>query len=331
MKWKDRISWKVFIIILIILSAIFSIIMGLTLGSVDISFREIVSILIGNELSSNSTLIWEIRLPRVLVSALAGLNLAVSGALLQGIMRNPIADPHIIGVSSGAALFGMVILLVFPEHSQFLVPSAFLGAMLTTLFVYLLAWNKGITPIRIILAGVAVSAFLSSAVSGLFTFYSDRVPGVLGFMVGSLSGVTWTSVYTILPYSIIGIILSLLGSQRMNIILLGDSEARSLGLNTEGYRIWFIAISAVLAASAVSVVGLLGFVGLIVPHAARILVGNDYRILLPCTLFLGITTLTLSDTLARVSFAPIELPVGIIMGVIGAPFFLFLLRRKSQL
>lgn len=328
---KESISWKLFVIGLFLILAIISMIASLAFGAVDVSVSNILSILSGNKGADYYTIIWNIRLPRTFVAALVGMNLALSGALLQGVMRNPMADPHIIGVSSGAGLFGMVILLAFPAYSHLLVPAAFVGAMAAALLVYTLAWSKGVTPMRIILAGVAVSAFLNSAVSGLFTFYSDRVPGVLGFMIGSLSAKSWTNVQMLLPYTIIGVILAIIGSQRMNILLLGDAEARSLGLNTEGYRLWFVAISALLAASAVSVVGLLGFVGLIVPHAARLLVGNDYRILLPCSVLLGVTALTASDTLARVAFAPIELPVGIVMGAVGAPFFLYLLRRKSNL
>ncbi|MFD0589715.1 FecCD family ABC transporter permease [Paenibacillus sp. GCM10027627] len=311
--------------------AILSMLGSLAFGAVDIGVSALLSALSGNEAAEHYTILWNIRLPRTLVAALVGINLALSGALLQGVMRNPMADPHIIGVSSGAGLAGMTVLLAFPAYVHLLVPSAFVGAMAAAILVYLLAWNKGVSPMRIILAGVAVSAFLNAAVSTLFTFYSDRVPAVLGFIIGSLSAKSWSSVEVLLPYCVIGAALTFAGSQRMNILMLGDSESRSLGLNTEGYRLWFVAISALLAASAVSIVGLLGFVGLIVPHAARMLVGNDYRVLLPCSALLGVITLTVSDTLARIAFAPIELPVGIVMGAIGAPFFLYLLRRKSGL
>ncbi|MCF7753989.1 iron ABC transporter permease [Paenibacillus xylanexedens] len=324
-------SWKLFIIGLFMIFAILSVIISLAFGAVSVDVRSILSILLGNTDSDYYTIIWNIRLPRTLVAVFVGINLALSGALLQGVMRNPMADPHIIGVSSGAGLFGTTMLLVFPTFSHLLVPVAFIGALTSALLIYLLAWDKGVSPMRIILAGVAASAFLNSGVSALYTFYSDRIQGAVSFMVGSLSAKSWGHVETIIPYSIIGLILALLSAQRMNVLLLGDPESRSLGLNTEGYRLWFIAISALLAASAISIVGLLGFVGLIVPHAARILVGNDYRILLPASALLGVTVLCLSDTIGRVAFAPIELPVGIIMGVIGAPFFLYLLRKKRTI
>ncbi|GAA0375241.1 FecCD family ABC transporter permease [Bacillus horti] len=331
MKIREKKSWKVFLLSLFPLLALMSLLYSLSFGSVEVSIPDIINILLGDKQGEYYTIIWSVRLPRLLIAALVGMNLALAGALLQGVMRNPMADPHIIGVSSGAGLFGVFIMLVFPAYSHLLVPAAFIGAMTAAFIVYILAWNKGVSPIRIILAGVAVSAFLNSGVSALYTFYSDRVPGTISFMVGSLSAKSWQQFDVLWPYSLIGIFLAMIGAQRMNILMLGDAESRSLGLNTEGYRLWFIAIGALLAASAVSVVGLLGFVGLIVPHAARLLVGNDYRVLLPCSAFLGVIVVSVSDTLGRTLFSPIELPVGIIMGIIGAPFFIYLLRKKSSI
>lgn len=317
--------------ILFLLLALISMSVSLGLGAVAVDVNSILKILSGNTSMEHYSIIWNIRLPRTLIAAFVGMNLALSGAILQGVMRNAMADPHIIGVSSGAGLFGIFILLVYPSYSYMLVPVAFIGAMVSSFTIYLLAWDKGISPMRIILAGVATSAFLNSGVSALYTFYSDRIQGAVSFMVGNLSAKSWGDVDTILPYSFVGVTLALVSAQRMNILLLGDAKSKSLGLHTEGYRFWFIAISALLAASAVSIVGLLGFVGLIVPHAARLLVGNDYRILLPASALLGVTVLCLSDTIGRIAFAPIELPVGIIMGVVGAPFFLYLLRKKRTI
>lgn len=317
--------------IVFLLLALISMSVSLGLGAVAVDVNSILKILSGNTSMEHYSIIWNIRLPRTLIAAFVGMKLALSGAILQGVMRNAMADPHIIGVSSGAGLFGIFILLVYPSYSYMLVPVAFIGAMVSSFTIYLLAWDKGISPMRIILAGVATSAFLNSGVSALYTFYSDRIQGAVSFMVGNLSAKSWGDVDTILPYSFVGVTLALVSAQRMNILLLGDAKSKSLGLHTEGYRFWFIAISALLAASAVSIVGLLGFVGLIVPHAARLLVGNDYRILLPASALLGVTVLCLSDTIGRIAFAPIELPVGIIMGVVGAPFFLYLLRKKRTI
>ena len=194
--------------------------------------------------------------------------------------------------------------------------------------IYLLAWKDGIQPIRIILAGVAVSAFLGAGISALMILYSDRVHNALMWMVGGLSARSWPHVAMLWPYTLTGFALAVLAARHLNVLQLGDAMARSLGMRVELTRLLLTAVAAILAASAVSVVGLLGFVGLIVPHMARLVVGSDHRILLPASALLGAAVLLYSDTFARVAFAPVELPVGIIMAALGAPFFLFLLRRQ---
>lgn len=299
-------------------------------GAVSISYSDIWQYIFHGYQGPMKEIIWNIRLPRTLVAALVGINLALSGALLQGVMRNPLADPHIIGVSSGAGLFGIIILILYPHMSGLLTPVAFLGATLAAVIIYILAWKQGVNPVRIILAGVAVSAFLGSGISALLTFYSDRVNGALVFLVGGLAAKSWPQLHTMLPYSIGGVGLALIGAAHMNILALGDTNAKGLGLRVEATRFVMTAVATLLAASAVSVVGLLGFVGLIVPHSARLLIGGDYRFLLPASALLGITVVTFCDTVSRLMFAPIELPVGIFMGVLGAPFFLYLLRREAE-
>lgn len=299
-------------------------------GAVSISVYDIWRYLFYGYDGPMKEVVWNIRLPRTWVAALVGVNLALSGAILQGVMRNPLADPHIIGVSSGAGLLGIAILILFPQAWSLLTPAAFLGASGAAAVIYLLAWRQGVQPVRVILAGVAVSAFLGSGISALLTFYSDRVNGALVFLVGGLAAKSWPELYTMLPYSIAGVALALAGSVHLNLLSLGDSNARGLGLRVEAARLALTAVATLLAASAVSVVGLLGFVGLIVPHSARLLVGSDYRLLLPASALLGAAVVTVCDTLARLMFAPIELPVGIIMGALGAPFFLYLLRREGE-
>lgn len=323
-----RTAWRIGIMLLFLLLALTGSFLSLTKGSSIISMEQIIDILIAPGSDPQSQIIWNIRMPRTIVGALVGINLSLSGAILQAIMRNPLADPHIIGISSGAGLAGVVIMILFPALEYLITPVAFIGAMLAAVCIYILAWKNGIKPVRIILAGVAVSAFLSAGISGLMIFYSDRVHGALMWMVGGLAARSWPHVHIILPYAVIGLILALASAAYLNILQLGDEMARGLGVNVEVTRIVLTAIAALLAASAVSVVGLLGFVGLVVPHAARLLIGSDYRFLLPASALLGIAIVTLSDTFARVVFAPIELPVGIIMAFLGAPFFLFLLRRE---
>ena len=324
----SRTAWRVTILILFAFLAVLGAFLSLTKGSSVITMSQIVELLLHPGTDPQSQIIWNIRMPRTIVGALVGINLSLSGAILQAIMRNPLADPHIIGISSGAGLAGVVIMILFPTLEYLITPVAFVGAMLAAICIYILAWKNGIKPVRIILAGVAVSAFLSAGISGLMIFYSDRVHGALMWMVGGLAARSWPHVSIILPYAIIGLVLALASASYLNILQLGDEMARGLGVNVEVTRIVMTAIAALLAASAVSAVGLLGFVGLVVPHAARLLIGSDYRFLLPAAALLGVAIVTLSDTFARVIFAPIELPVGIIMAFLGAPFFLFLLRRE---
>ena len=324
----SRTAWRVTILILFAFLAVLGAFLSLTKGSSVITMSQIVELLLNPGTDPQSQIIWNIRMTRTIVGALVGINLSLSGAILQAIMRNPLADPHIIGISSGAGLAGVVIMILFPALEYLITPVAFVGAMLAAICIYILAWKNGIKPVRIILAGVAVSAFLSAGISGLMIFYSDRVHGALMWMVGGLAARSWPHVSIILPYAAIGLVLALASASYLNILQLGDEMARGLGVNVEVTRIVMTAIAALLAASAVSVVGLLGFVGLVVPHAARLLIGSDYRFLLPAAALLGVAIVTLSDTFARVIFAPIELPVGIIMAFLGAPFFLFLLRRE---
>lgn len=321
-------KWRMLVLIAFAILAILGCGVSLLKGSVNISYTDIWRILIENGTSAKDQIILNIRLPRTLVAALVGMNLSLSGAILQAVMKNPLADPHIIGISSGAGLAGVIIMILYPAMEYLITPIAFVGAMGAAICIYILAWKGGIRPVRIILAGVAVSAFLGSGISALMIFYSDRVHGALMWMVGGLAARSWPHVDIILPYAVIGMVLAFLGAKHLNVLQLGDEIARGLGLNVEVTRIAMTAIAALLAASAVSVVGLLGFVGLIVPHAARLMIGSDYRFLLPASALLGIAVVTFSDTFARVVFSPIELPVGVIMAFIGAPFFLFLLRRE---
>ena len=322
-------SLKIIIILFFTGFTIFAMVASLTLGSVDISFSTIVHTLLGNVQTTDEMVIWNIRFPRNIVGALVGANLAVSGAILQAVMKNPLADPGIVGVSSGAGLAGVIMLIFMPEASILLTPVAFVGAMLSAAAVYALAWKNGIRPTRIILAGVAVSAFLGSGISALLVFYSDKVQGALLWMVGGLSARSWPQVETLFPYTILGLVLALAGCKALTILSLGDETARGLGVPVERVRFSMTAVAALLAAGAVSVAGLIGFVGLVVPHIVRLIIGTDYKYVIPGSAILGSGVLVFCDTLGRVAFSPIEIPAGIIMAFLGAPFFLYLLRRSS--
>ncbi len=324
----DRTLWRMLMLTLFVILAAIGCFLSVAKGAADISLSQIFTILLHPQAAPQDQIIWNIRLPRMIVGALVGMNLALSGCILQAVMRNPLADPHIIGISSGAGISGITVMILFPALEYLITPVAFVGAMAAAVAIYILAWKNGIKPVRIILAGVAVSAFLGAGISGLLIFYSDRVNGALMWMVGGLAARSWPHVSIIVPYAVVGLILAVLSSHYLNILQLGDDMSKGLGVHVEITRIVLTAIAALLAASAVSVVGLLGFVGLVIPHISRLILGSDYRYLVPGAAILGVAIVTLSDTFARVVFAPVELPVGIIMAFIGAPFFLFLLRRE---
>jgi len=323
---KDRRILKLSIIYILFA---FVLLIGISMGSLKISVVDVIKAIFFETDTLNHNIIYNVRLPRNLAAAFVGINLALAGVTLQGVMNNPLADPGIIGISSGAGLMAFVIMILFPDYTYLVPIGAFIGAVLTTFLIYTLAWKNGVSPIRLILSGVAVSAFLGAGINILMTFYPERVQGGLSFMIGGLSGKTWPDLILIWPYTLLAGVLCLLLSNQINLLQLGDEVATGLGLSVERIRTIFIILSALLAASAVSVAGLLGFVGLIVPHIARLIIGSDYRYLYPATIGLGGAVLVGCDTVARMMFDPIELPVGIIMAVFGAPFFLYLLREKK--
>lgn len=320
---------KGIVLTLFIVLCVVSFFISIGNGAVKISPVEIIKAIFLEVDTVNHQVIWNVRLPRTIVAALVGVCLSLSGAILQGVMRNPLAGPNIIGVSSGGGLMALIILILFPELYYLVPAGAFLGSFLATLLIYLLAWKGGVRPTRLILAGVAVSSILNAGINALITFFPDKVAGVVGFMVGGLSATTWDQVRILFPYAFVGTVLVMFLPSKLNILMLGDEVATGLGLNVERTRFAFIILSSLLAGSAVSVVGLLGFVGLIVPHMTRIFIGSDYRYLFPGCVFFGSSVVMLCDTLARVLFAPMEIPVGIIMSALGAPFFLYLLRKKE--
>ncbi len=322
-------GFRIFVIGVFAVFTVFAMVVSLIFGSADISFGTIMHTLMGNVETTDEMVIWNIRFPRNIVGALVGANLAVSGAILQAVMKNPLADPGIVGVSSGAGLAGVMMLIFLPEASLLLTPVSFIGAMASAAAVYALAWKNGVRPSRIILAGVAVNAFLGSGISALLVFYSDKVQGALLWMVGGLSARSWPQVESLFPYTVLGLIFALAGCKVLTILSLGDETARGLGVPVEKVRFSMTAVAALLAAGAVSIAGLIGFVGLVVPHIVRLIIGTDYKYVVPGSAILGAGVLVFCDTLGRVMFAPIEIPAGIIMAFLGAPFFLYLLRRNS--
>lgn len=318
-------------VVLIVLAAVLAVVMMLSVGYgvMEMSWIDIIRTLFPGGDSIEFQIIYNLRLPRTLLGALVGAALAVAGVILQAVMRNPLASPGIIGVSSGAGLAAVVALMIFPALSGWLIPVAFGGAFITATAVYLLAWKRGVEPVRLLLAGVAVSSLLGAMSTAIMLFNSEKVAGILDFAIGSLSTRSWPQLELVAPYIIAGLAVAVIIAPKLNILGLGDEIAVGLGMNVERMRLCFIALAALLAGAAVSVVGLLGFVGLIAPHIVRMIIGGDSKFLIPGAAIFGAVLVVGSDTAGRVVIAPEELPLGIIMALLGPPFFLWLLRRRA--
>lgn len=304
------------------------VIVSIGLGSVKIPISELLSTLFGRSTGQYDTIIWDIRIPRVLLALFIGANLAISGAMLQAVMNNPLADPGLTGVSSGAAVAALFVLLVMPELGSLLPVVAIGGGVIASAMVYLLSWNKrGITPIRVILSGVAVNAIFGGFIGLMSILYSDKLPGALQWLNGSLSGKGMGDAMIIVPYSVAGWIAAFFCIRKANTLRLGEQVAVNLGESMTRVRILLSLVAVYLAAVSVSVVGLIGFVGLVVPHMARIFVGSNYSRLIPMSLMLGAIVLVVADTLGRALFPPLDIPAGIVMAIVGGPYFLYLMRK----
>ncbi|NIS82972.1 MAG: iron chelate uptake ABC transporter family permease subunit [Anaerolineales bacterium] len=281
------------------------------------------------------TILFQIRLPQAILVGLTGMALGGSGAVYQGIFRNPLADPYIIGVASGAGLGAVLAMAVqWPVTllGMAVVPAAaFVGAVLTVSVVYGLARVGRTTPITtLILAGVAVSAFTSALTSLLMLLSTEQLHRAVAWLLGGFALGGWEPVVASLPYFSLGLFVLVLLARPLNVMQFGDEQAAQLGLNVERYKFIVVAAASLVAATAVSFSGVIGFVGLVVPHLTRLLWGPDYRRLIPLATVTGGAVLLAADVVARTILAPRDLPVGIVTAVLGAPFFLYLLRRAKQ-
>ncbi|ODR80295.1 ABC transporter permease [Haladaptatus sp. W1] len=296
------------------------------------------ALLLGSEIPKNVTLdntttvIWSLRLPRVFVGIFVGANLAVSGAIFQAVTRNELASPYILGVSHGAGLAVLLTLVVFSGLSVFLPVFAALGGIAAFIVVYAIAWKGGTSPVRLVLAGVIVGTICSSLQRGLFFFAQDIgvVQTALSWTTGSLTGTGWEQVRIILVPTLVILPLSLLASRQLNVLLLGERTARSLGMSVERVRFALSTLAILAASAAISVAGIVGFVGLIVPHVVRNVVGSDYRKLIVGSLFAGPALVVVADVGARLALNPIQVPVGIVTGLLGGPYFLYLMRKRHK-
>jgi len=322
---------------------------SLALGAVAIAPGQVLAIL-GDQMGLSLPWAYEtrqelvltaIRLPRVLLAIGVGGGLAVSGAVMQGLFRNPLADPSLIGVSSGAALAAVITIVlgstVFSAWSDwlgaFLLPAAaFAGGVLATVIVYRLATREGQTSVTtMLLAGIAINA-LAGAGTGLMIFIADddQLRDLTFWTLGSLGGATWTRLAVVGPVLLGGMLATPLLARPLNALLLGEGEALHLGINTEQVKKLVITLAALVVGAAVAVSGIIGFIGLVVPHLLRLAVGPDHRVLVPGSALLGGALLLGADLLARTIVAPAELPIGIVTALLGAPFFLWLLLRDRK-
>ena len=277
---------------------------------------------------TQETIVRDIRLPRILLGAIVGFALSTAGAIMQGFFRNPMADPSIIGVSSGAAV-GAVATIAFPLVFPFgLQAAAFVGALLAAFGVYVIATENGRTPIAtLLLAGIAIQTFLGAVISYMLLQSGESLEEAILWLMGHLQYSSWGRIEETLPVTLLFFGILLAYARDLNVLLLGEEDAHALGIDVERTKRLLLAGSSVITAAAVAVAGVIGFVGLIVPHMMRLVVGPDHRILLPTSALAGATFLVLADTVAR--SGPAEVPVGIVTAAVGAPFFLFLLRRRE--
>jgi len=283
------------------------------------------------------TILFQVRLPRVFLAALVGAALSLAGATYQGLFHNPLADPYLVGVSSGAGLGATLAIYLGVQLTWAglgAVPIfAFVGALGATAVIYGLARVGGKTPITtLLLAGVAVAALLSAVTTYIWLAAANhfQTMAILSWLMGSLSLANWAQVYALLPYEAIGGLIILLGARTLNVLQLDEDQAQLLGLNVERSKLILVTANALLTAAAVAMSGIIGFVGLIVPHAVRLVWGPDHRFLLPMSAITGAIYMIAADGLARTILAPTEVPVGVITAICGVPFFLYLLRRKKQ-
>jgi len=330
------------VLVLLALGLLGAVLLAVAIGAVDISPGSVVR-LVAWKLGvidrpdvprATEVILFQLRLPRVALAVVVGLALATSGALFQGLFRNPLADPAIIGVSSGAAL-GAIVVIVLGGGAVLgglgVSVAAFAGALLTAFFVYRLARvGPTVHVATLLLAGIAVAAIISAVMSLVMSFAGEEIRSIYFWLLGGLSARGWTAVEVVAPLVALGVLGSFVLIRDLNIVALGEERAAQLGVDLDGFKWRVVALGALLAGAAVSVSGVIGFVGLMTPHLLRLIVGADHRRLLPAVLLAGPMFLVLADLVSRVALAPQELPLGAVTALVGGPFFLLLLRRERR-
>lgn len=335
---KSFIKWLVILISLILV--IISAILGISFGAVKLKAKTILEVLLSGYKKGTSgdpsfEIIWNLRLPRVLLALLVGGGLSVSGTAVQALFRNPLAEPYLLGVSGGAAfgasLFTYLVILGLSLPSFLGLPGfAFIFSLAAVVIVYKVAQVKGTIPRdRLLLAGVALS-FLFSAFTAFFLYLTVvQRPQLLFWLLGGFSRARWGLLLPFAPIILLGSLLFFLFWRELNAFLIGEEEALSIGVPVEAVKKAILAIVALVTGASVGAAGIIGFVGLMVPHISRRLIGGDHRFLLLESFLIGAALMTLCDLVARVVLSPVEIPVGIVTSLLGVPFFLWLLKRRS--
>ena len=317
------------------------ILLSITVGSVRVPLYHSITILLqsilggrGEGTEAEQAIILSLRFPRAILAGLVGAGLSVSGAIFQALLRNPLADPYILGVSGGAAVGAVIaILMGLSSLSHGLPLASFVGALLTVMVVFYFGrQDEKIHPNTLLLAGVITSSFLSALIM-FFISVSQReeLHTIIFWLMGDFSFSSAEAIYMILPYIFLGILLLYLNARPLNLILSGEENALQLGVNVERLRLISYLAASLITAASVSVCGLIGFVGLIVPHSVRLVFGPDHRLLIPASALIGASFLIASDTFARILLAPTELPVGVITAAFGGPFFIYLLKTRKAI
>lgn len=334
-------------VLILTVALMVSIVLSLNVGSAQIPFCTVLRILakrmpfLANLVASSSvpyveeTIIIQIRMPRILAGALVGAALATAGVVYQGIFKNPMADPYVLGVSAGAAVgasLAIVLRMGFTLLGVSTVPiSAFVGSLIAVFVVYNISRVGSRVPVTtLLLSGIAVNIFLSAIVAVLQVIAGERLHIIVFWLMGGFSYVEWKDIWAVLPLICLGTVATYFYARELNILAWGEETAQHLGVDVEKVKKLLLVFGSLITAAAVSISGLIGFIGLIIPHMTRIVVEPDHRILLPTSTILGATFLVICDAVARVIVSPVELPVGVVTALSGGPFFIYLLRKKKE-
>lgn len=315
----------------LMLAVIVAALAALLLGSTSVGLNDVLALITGSEIKESArSILMNVRLPRVLAALLAGAALAVSGALIQAVLDNPLASPNIIGINAGAGLFVLIASSLAPTLYWLIPPAAFVGALITALIIFGISLGTNTSQLTVILAGVAITAVFGAGMNTILIVNPDAYVNASGFLVGGLAGVKLSTLRWPAVYVALGLVLALASSGKLNIMALGDQTAHALGMRVGLTRMALLGVAALLAGAAVSFAGLLGFVGLVVPHIVRFIVGHDNKHVVPLSALVGSVFVVLCDLVARTLFAPYELPVGILMAFLGGPFFIYLILRNKR-